>query len=373
MSNFEITSGLIPSALKVVIYGPEGIGKSTFASGFPKALFIDTEGSTKQLPVNRLPQPTSWQMLQSEIDYVKQNPTVCDTLVIDTFDWAENLCVKALCDKFQKTGIEDFGYGKGYIYEKEDIARFLHSLDDVIDRGINVVLTAHAQLRKVEQPESAGTYDHWEMKLGQKTGSVISPIVKEWADVVLFANYQTIIIAQDDKGKKHKAAGGRRMMHTVHTPWWDAKNRFGLPEDLDFLFGEIAHIFVPREQLGTAAAVETVYAQKADQIQKAYEAQKKMEALVDDTPPAPPKEPNPINFTGMDDSKIPQKLLDLMKADGITESEIRIAVARQGIYPEDVPIHDYDDNTLNGLIIGQWDGLKEFIKSIRAEMDLPWK
>ena len=45
----EITRGKVQKAKKVVIYGPEGIGKSTFASRFPDPVFIDTEGSTNDL------------------------------------------------------------------------------------------------------------------------------------------------------------------------------------------------------------------------------------------------------------------------------------------------------------------------------------
>ena len=351
MSNFEISAGVIPSALKIVIYGPEGIGKSTFASGFPNALFIDTEGSTKCLSVRRLPAPTSWQMLKDEVEHVKRNPTICDTLVIDTFDWAEAHCLKYICDNANKKGIEDFGYGKGYIYEKEEIARFLHLLDDVVDLGIHVVLTAHAQLRKVEQPENTGTYDHWEMKLGQKTSSQISPLVKEWADMVLFANYKTIVIAQDDSGQKYKANGGRRVMYTSHTPWWDAKNRFGLPEELDFLFGEIAGVLVPRDQLGTEKAVETVYEQKREVI----EAAAKLDSLIEEEPaPAPEKQ-------------IPQALADLMVSSGISEADIRLAVSAQGIYPEDVPVAEYDESVINGMIIAQWDGLVNYIKQLKGE------
>ena len=53
----EITRGKIQTAQKIVLYGPEGIGKTTFASRFPEPLFIDTEGSTRQLDVARLPKP----------------------------------------------------------------------------------------------------------------------------------------------------------------------------------------------------------------------------------------------------------------------------------------------------------------------------
>lgn len=83
----EIIKGKIKKAKKVVIYGPEGIGKSTFASKFPDPVFIDTEGSTNDMDVARLPRPTSWIMLLEELQYVEKNPGVCKTLVIDTIDW----------------------------------------------------------------------------------------------------------------------------------------------------------------------------------------------------------------------------------------------------------------------------------------------
>lgn len=109
------------------------------------------------------------------------------------------------------------------MYELEEIGRFLNSLDELIELGINVVLTAHAQLRKFEQPDEMGAYDRWELKLGKKTSSQISPILKEWADMILFVNYKTFSVATDDKGTKHKAQGGTRTMYTTHHPCWDAK------------------------------------------------------------------------------------------------------------------------------------------------------
>lgn len=239
----EIIRGKIPGAKKTVVYGPEGIGKSTFASRFPDPLFIDTEGSTKDMDVARTPAPTSWTMLLEQIQYVKTHPGICRTLVVDTVDWAEQMCVEYICDKHQKTGIEDFGYGNGYIYAKEEFGRFLNKLSEIVDTGINAVLTAHAQMRKFEQPDEMGAYDRWELKLGKKTTSQTSPLVKEWADMVLFANYKTYSVAVDDKGKKRKAQGGSRVMYTSHHPCWDAKNRYGLPDEMDFDYAGIAHIF----------------------------------------------------------------------------------------------------------------------------------
>ena len=183
----EIIRGKRPGAKKVVCYGPEGIGKSTFAAQFPEPLFIDTEGSTKDMDVARTPDPTSWTMLLEQIEYVRTHPEICRTLVVDTIDWAEQMCVEHICAKYQKCGIEDFGYGTGYVYTKEEFGRFLNKLTEVVNAGINVVLTAHAQMRKFEQPDELGAYDRWDLKL-QKT---VSPLVKEWADLLLFANYKT--------------------------------------------------------------------------------------------------------------------------------------------------------------------------------------
>lgn len=44
----NITKGRIDRAVKTVIYGSEGIGKSTFASHYPDPVFIDTEGGLRR-------------------------------------------------------------------------------------------------------------------------------------------------------------------------------------------------------------------------------------------------------------------------------------------------------------------------------------
>lgn len=166
--NIEITKGKQARAQRVVIYGTEGIGKSTLAAQFPDPVFIDTEGSTSNMDVKRFGKPTSWTMLMNEIAFVKANPGCCKTLVIDTVDWAEQLCVEHVCAFHGKKGIEDFGYGNGYTYVREEMGRLLNKLQELVDSGVHVVLTAHSQLRKFERPEEEGAYDRYELKLGKK-------------------------------------------------------------------------------------------------------------------------------------------------------------------------------------------------------------
>ena len=107
----KIIKGKIPGAKKVVVYGPEGIGKSTFASRFPEPVFIDTEGSTRDMDISRFEKASSWTMLMEQVRYVRQNQGVCRTLVIDTADWAEQLCVADVCARYGKKGVEDFEKG----------------------------------------------------------------------------------------------------------------------------------------------------------------------------------------------------------------------------------------------------------------------
>lgn len=350
----NISRGVIVSAQKVVIYGSEGIGKSTFASCFPDPVFIDTEGSTKKMDVKRMDRPSSWTMLIDQIRYIIANPDICSTLVIDTVDWAEQLCIEHICAKANKKGIEDFGYGNGYVYEKEEFGRFLNILDEVISRNINVVLTAHAQLRKFEQPDEMGAYDRWELKLGKKTSSQISPLIKEWADMVLFANYKTITVLNEQTNKV-KAQGGQRVMFTTHHPCWDAKNRDGLPEELPFEFSAIAHI-IPDFKKSTPKPVITI--DRGD-----------FEEIIDNEVDLPKEKTKDRHKpTEQLNNKIPKPLADLMKANHVTEKMLRETIALQGYFPESTPIENYPDDFIEYLI-SIWD---KVLGTIKENNDIPF-
>lgn len=296
---FEISKGKICKAKKILIYAPEGIGKSTLASQFPNPLFIDTEGGTNSLDVARLPAPSSWTMLKDEVQYVINNPDICKTLVLDTADWAERMEIEEICAKNHVDGLEGFGWGKGYTYAAEEFGRLLDKLSELVEKGVNVVVTAHAQLKKIELPEEMGSYDHWETKLSKKA----APLLKEWADSVFFGNYKTVVINVDGQGSlkgKNKAQGGTRVMYTTHTPFWDAKNRDGLPDELPFSYEAIAHTIdatpVETAQRATSKPQEVQEPQqRAQAAATAEQNNRSKEAMADPNsnttttpPPAPP-------------------------------------------------------------------------------------
>lgn len=368
----KIIKGKLPGAKKTVVYGPEGIGKSTFAAHFPDPIFIDTEGSTKDMDVARFEKASSWPMLLDQIRYVWKNPELCKTLVIDTIDWAEQMCVEDLCARNGKKGIEDFGYGNGYVYAKEEFGRFLNLLEEVVQAGINVVLTAHTHIKKFEQPDEMGSYDRWELKLGKKTTSQTAPLVKEWADMVLFANYKTWSVAIDDKGQKRKAQGGARVMYTTHNPCWDAKNRYGLAEELPFEYAAIAHIIEPKGAEIKTVTEASIQPQKQTEPEPMDTTSPIVESniIYTESTKEPDKEPESVEEpknTSDPPEGVPKNLWDLMKANEVDIWDIENAVIAKGYYPPDTPFKNYDPSFVQGVLVGAWPQVLTVIQEIKKQ------
>lgn len=399
----NITKGKMPGAQKIVIFGPEGIGKSTFASRFPDPLFIDTEESTKNLDVSRFNAPSSWQMLKSQVAYVISNPDVCRTLVLDTADWAERMEIDWLCNKNGWDGLEGAGYGRGYTYSAEEFGRLLDLFSEVVSKGIHVVITAHAQLRKIELPEEMGAYDHWEMKTSKK----VAPMIREWADAVFFANYKVNVINVDNQGAakgKNKAQGGRRVMYTNHTPFWDAKNRYGLPEELPFNYDSIKDViesslakteskatFEEPENIANAISEikQNIVPDMPAPIKDAVEASKKENSGISQSDPVPepvkeaPKQGNPYKWTPVPaeklekelDMRIPKRLRDLMLSSGVTDWDIMNICEAKGYIPAGTPLWDYEQINpplIDSGIIAYWDSVVEQIKDMYEKQQIPF-
>jgi len=305
----KISGGKVPRAQKVALYGTEGSGKTTTGAHWPDPVFIDTEGGTAHMDVRRIDGITSWEKIIPAVLEIAATPGICKTLIIDTLDWAEQMCIRYICEKYKQNSLEGFGYGRGYTYLAEEFARLLAALDTVIAAGIHVVVIAHAKMRKFEQPDEQGAYDRWEMKLTKQ----VAPLVKEWCDLLLFVNYKTYVVTTETNSKK--AQGGKRVMYTTHHPCWDAKNRHGLPDELPLDYAAIAHIF---------EGVTPV--RPVDQLRK------------------------------------------LLADSGITEDELMKVVSDKGHYAADAPIDSYEDKFISGWCIKHFDQIKNVILAGRESL-----
>lgn len=369
----QITRGRLPKAIKTLVYGTEGIGKSTFASQFPGAVFIDTEGSTTRLDVARTPSPKSFSEILEQVRYFINHPSEAGTVIIDTADWAEKLAIKSLCDKKHIDGLEELGYGKGYVYVYEDMGRLLNALDELIDKGVNVTVTAHAALRKFEQPDELTGYDRWELKCINAPKANVCAMLKEWADMVLFVNWKTVVLKAKKDDKKAKATGGEeRVMYTQHRACWDAKNRFDLPEELPFSFSAIAHLFekdarsqIPRENPPTRPYEAPEI--KVDNVPPEAREPEKPAA----TPQAEPKtEPSAEGrqFEAFEDeAKLPSELVSLLKVSEIHAHELRFVVTERGYFPNDMMASDYPLEFIDEWVIPCWKHIRDRVNVVRQE------
>lgn len=379
----NITRGKVKDAQRIVIYGQEGIGKTTFASQFPDPVFIDTEGSTAQMDVARFDKPTSWELIKSQAQYVADHPDCCRTLVLDTADWAEQIMIRDLCAKNKWDGLEGAGYGKGYTYAAEEFGRLLNILTTVKEKGVTVVITAHAMLRKVELPEEMGAYDHWEMKTSKK----VAPMLKEWADAVLFARYKTMVVEVD---KKKKAQGNMRVMETTHTEFWDAKNRYGLPDEMPFEYKGIQQIIesaagpavkkaepLPKRSENPEPAAKKqrdASDPEAEQQMKSTPAPAKEAKASKQSAPEPVTKATPVDLDGLD-PRIPKALFDLMQTDGITMWELKNIMYLRGFIPDGTEIWDFDKvnpGIVDGLIVANWQKIKADILQVREKQEIPF-
>lgn len=256
MTLANVTTGRQQTPYYIVLYGPEGIGKSSFAAGAPSPIFLGEPGGTDHLEVARFPAPDSLDDIWEALDSLEKESHTYKSVVLDTADYIEPLIWDHVCRVAKKTSIEDLGYGKGYTKALDEWRKLTQRLDAIVARGMHVVVLAHSHLKNVRNP-MGDDYEHYELKLHGKAAALL----KEWPKAVLFTNYVTYV--EEDEKKRVRAFGdGSRVIHTEHRPAFDAKNRYGLPLEIPLDWDE----FDRAARLGEPAEVAKLQEQVAQLI-----------------------------------------------------------------------------------------------------------
>ena len=343
---YQIERGAQGNPVRAVVYGPEGVGKTTFAAAWPGAVFIDVEDGASHYDVARYPKPNSWDMLLDEVTSAAHDPNI-GTIVVDTADRAEQLCVEKLCKENNWKGIESAGYGKGFTFLAEEFTKLTKALDLCVKNGKHALVLAHAQIKKFEQPDEMGAYDRWELKLSKKC----SPLLKEWADLLLFANFKTDVMKGED-GKYRTTGGKRRLMYASHTAAYDAKNRLGLPDEMAFEFDAIKD------------ALPSIGAKSAEP--------EKVE-VKPEPEPAPQAVMPEIKFKEVTPPEIVQ-LNELMSAYQVNSAQLMRAVGGRANnpYTEETPIADYSIEFVKQVIIPNFETIAEGIHNVYPDNGIPF-
>lgn len=231
----EVTKGKLARPQRIFGFGAEKVGKSTFASGAPQAVFLSPENGTFHLDVERLPTPESWDDVFDVLSLVSGAGDRWKTLVLDPVNWLEELAwarvvggpgarpEESTRDKIEKHG---GGYMKGYEAAVSHWRTLLSYLEkEHYNRGRNVLFLAHAEVKNFKDPTGM-EYMRYAPQLHHKAAGLI----KQWVDDVLFFRHE--VLAKQEGNKTLAVATGEHIIHTEWSKAWDAGNRSSLPGEL---------------------------------------------------------------------------------------------------------------------------------------------
>lgn len=233
----KVTKGRAPLPPRIVLYGTEGIGKSTWAASAPNPIFIQTEDGLGNIDAAKFPLCLTIEDVCMQLAELWTTPNHgFETVVIDSLDWMEQLIWKRVCQDAGTDSIEKIGggFGKGERRAVPYMQNVIAQLNVLRDSGMVIICIAHAGIERMEDPESAPY-----TRSAPRLHKYAAPIVCEWADAVLFAG-RKMRVKTEDKGFGQSRGmavpvgkdGGERYIRTTGTPAILAKNRFGLPEEI---------------------------------------------------------------------------------------------------------------------------------------------
>ena len=224
-----VTVGREAQPPRIMVYGSEGVGKSTFAANAPRTVFIQTEDGLSEIDCSKLPLATSFDEVVRQLTAIRDEEHEFGTLALDSLDWLERLIWDRVCQDYGVKCIEkaDGGYGKGYTHALTYWRQVVSLLGEIrAKRKMAIVLLAHAKVERFEDPEHPA-YDRYTPRLHKAACSLVC----EWVDAVLFAAKRMRIDSATGRAAPVGADGGERVLRSNGSPACIAKNRFGLPSE----------------------------------------------------------------------------------------------------------------------------------------------
>jgi hypothetical protein len=260
-----ITRGGIKYPPRIVAYGTDGIGKSTFGSQAEKPIFVCTEDGATRLDVDQFPLCKTWDELMDCLRALATAEHDYKTVVLDTADWGQYLAIEhVIKNDFNGDGGKFDAYGAGYKALIREWRKLLVALDYLNKRkGMEVILLLHATIRQFNNP-LGDNYDVYKASLVDSPSTSLWGVTKEWADLVLFMNKEVVVSKDSPKASKGKAVLKQtRYIYTQPSAAYDAKVRAGwsLPAkvELDYeIFKARLNAGMGKPNVDTELEIETI-------------------------------------------------------------------------------------------------------------------
>lgn len=239
-----------PPPPRILIYGPEKIGKSTFIAQAPNPVVLDMERGFENIDVKRF-EPHTLAEVFAFIDELATSDHDFKTLGIDTADWLEAMVDQVVADEYNAKHIDDIAYKAGYQRATQIFRELKNRLEYLrAAKGMIIIISAHDQIKRFNDP-TTDSYDRYQLKLH----SGKEALLKEWVDCILFAqNKVHVAKSKEGFGKEIAKAKttGERVLKTVGTPSYIAGNRLQLPEEIplswDALYAAIINSYSKGEK-----------------------------------------------------------------------------------------------------------------------------
>lgn len=214
----------------ILVHGGPGIGKTTFAAGAPKPIFIRTEDGLGNLSVDTFPLCESFGQVMEAISVLYQEEHDYQWLVIDSTSALEPRIWEQVAADERKPNIEAIGFGKGYGLALNYWEQLLAGLSALAtDKGVGSILVAHTDITRYESPETEA-YDRAQIKLHKRAFQ----LMYERCDIIAYAA-QKVFVRKEGEGFKERSRGisdGQRLLHLIEQPAFVAKNRYSLPASI---------------------------------------------------------------------------------------------------------------------------------------------
>lgn len=226
----DITNNARMKPPRVLLYGPAGIGKTTFGASAPRPIFLPIEDGLGKIGVDAFPQPKNYLEARAALDALISEDHEYKTLCVDSLDWLEPMIWQHTCEQNKWASIETPGYGRGYVEALKYWREFLDRVNFLRDqKKMATVLICHSTVKRFEAPD-VDAFDRYVIKLQAKA----SDLVSEHSDAIFFATQVMSTLKTEDRGRiRTRGTGqGDRIMYTEERPAWVAKNRYGLPSEM---------------------------------------------------------------------------------------------------------------------------------------------
>ncbi|MCW0235244.1 MAG: ATP-binding protein [Ferrovibrio sp.] len=226
-----------------LIYGVDGIGKTSLAAEFPNPVYLPTKGERPPSDVDiDIPGTLeSWADVEAAFGFLLSGEHDYQTVIIDSLDGLAPSIERMTADRIGAASIDDnskgspASYGNGMKESEVEWTDFMDGCDALRAAGMFVVLIAHPEIKRFDSPLT-DPYDRYQIGINKRA----APLVRSKCDIVAFMNKRVSIKEKEIAPKKsiaHAEGGKEILIHLNEGAGFVAKNRYSMPDSVVYRKG----------------------------------------------------------------------------------------------------------------------------------------